>query len=129
MLTGLADVESMREALPRTGWIAFLAVAGGSACAAAVGAIAVPSPTVVALCWFLGASAAALWGWYDDASTDEFAFTADGARMLCWLSVFLLPPLGAVLGVALWSRDEGEGRTMLVASVVALTAYAAIAAA
>ena len=129
MLAGRADVEGMRRALPRTGWIALLAVVGGSACAAAVGAIAVPSPAVVALCWFVGASVAALWAWYDDVSTNEFAFTADGALLLCWLSVFLLPPLGAVLGVALWSRGETQGRTMLLASVAALGAYAAIAAA
>ena len=47
--------------------------------------------------------------------------------MLGWFTVFLLPPLGFVIGMVLHARENPHGAPMMLVSLAALAAYAGLA--
>lgn len=118
----------MSRSQARLAWVGFFAVVGGAGLATAAGLVARDtSPALLVVAWLIGAFLGSVWAWSDDVDARELRFTRDGWSVLGWMSVFLLPPLGAVLGLVLRARGSSQGIPMIAASVAAFAAYVALA--
>jgi hypothetical protein len=112
----------------RVAWVAFFAVCGGAFLASIAGLVARDSSAgLLTVAWVIGAFLGSMWAWSDDVDARELRFTRDGWSVLGWMCVFLLPPLGVVLGLVLRARGSSQGVPMIAASVTALGAYALLA--
>ena len=112
----------------RAVWIGFFAVLGGSTLAALVGVIVDGiTAAALALLWLLGAGLTAAVAWNDAVDTADLRFTADGWTLLAWVGVFLLPPLGIVLGLILHVRGNAQGMPMVQVSLAVIALYALLA--
>ena len=95
----------MSRSQVRIAWVAFFAVIGGATLASVAGLVAQDASSgLLATTWVIGAFLGSIWAWSDDVDARELRFTRDGWSVLGWMCVFLLPPLGVVVGLVLRAR-------------------------
>jgi hypothetical protein len=120
--------SAMSRSQLRVAWVGFFAVVGGAALASLAGLVARDaSAGLLVVAWVIGAFLGGIWVWSDDVRARELRFTRDGWSVLGWMCVFLLPPLGLVLGLVLRARGSSQGAPMIAASIAALGAYSILA--
>lgn len=127
---------AMDQSQKRVAWIAAYAVLGAAMFSSVAGRIASEHSVGLLIgTWIMGALAGSLFAWRvgEKAQTlhiptkHDLRFTRDGWSALAWLSVFIVPPVGVVLGVWLRARGSAQGGPMILASTAAMAIYLTLA--